>query len=474
MSKAWWFTAGRRDGGTPRPRAAGQGTWRSRGPLRSSLARTCRLTMLAAYVAGVYLVIVVGLGALFPWSADWRRALGLAAVVVTAGGFTSVRHRVDAVVNRFFVPAARPYEILAHIADQLGSAGSLEEALPGLARLVGEGTAALLAAVWLSTGGGFVRAATWPASPDPGGSASAASYELLAARDDVNLLSGVRDGGELLGALTVALPEGRFAVPLDIRLMADLANSAGFLLRNTLLTAELAERLRSVSAQADERRASRRRLVAARDIARRRLAQEITAGVRDPLDAMRGQIAALRPLAAADGGAQQARAFIAAAQSEIDSLVARFRSIVHGIYPPVLSDHGLIAALESLAATLPRVTRVEGDELPRYPMDVESTVYFCAAAAARALAARDGGTPLRIRLAATAPDLVLTVTDESRSAGLADDELAMLEELNDRAGALDGTVQAAADDGGLRVRATVPLAGPDPGLAAAGGGEEQP
>jgi len=47
--------------------------------------------------------------------------------------------------------------------------------------------------------------------------------------------------------------------------------------------------------------------------------------------------------------------------------------------------------------------------LRRYPMEIESTVYFCATVALRALAARDHAVPLRVRLADTGRDLVLTI-----------------------------------------------------------------
>src|ERR1022692_1427358 len=77
--------------------------------------------------------------------------------------------------------------------------------------------------------------------------------------------------------------------------------------------------------------------------------------------------------------------------------------------------------------------------LRRYPIELESTLYFCAAVALRALAASDQPVPLRIRLADTGPNLVLTIVDESRSGEMGDDERALLDEMGDHAGAHGGT-----------------------------------
>jgi signal transduction histidine kinase len=449
------------------PNQAGR---RSRHPLRHALAWACQLTIFAAYVTGVYLAVAVGLGALTPWSADWRTALRLAAVAITAAGFSTLRRNVSVAVNRLVLPGPSRYEVLTSLAGRLRAAGPLEEALPSLARLLAEGTEARQAAVWLRSGPVFVRAAVWPTSPAPPGHHSFTQPAELGRRDDVDVFAPVRDGGEVLGVLSVALPAGRDPAPPDIRLVTDLANSAGSLLRNTLLTAELSQRLRTVSQQAEELHRSRRRLVAARDIARRRLVHELAVSVQAALDATRKVIGALEAGvldAAGDTEALQqeighACALIGAARAETDALIARFRSVVHGIYPPGLSDYGLATAVENLAATLPRATRIAVRGLRRYPMEIESTVYFCATVALRALAARDHAVPLRVRLADTGRDLVLTIIDESRSGELGHDDRGLLDELGDHAGARGGTANAADIDGSLWLQAAIPFRGPPP------------
>ena len=444
---------------------ANQARRRGRRPLRHALAWACQLAVLAAYVTGVYLAVAVGLGALTPWSDGWRSALRLVAVAITAAGFAAVRRHVGVAVDRHLLPSPSRYEVLTSLAGRLRAAGPLEEALPSLARLLGEGTEARQAAVWLRSGPGLVCAAVWPNSPAPLGHHTLTGPKEFGRRDDIDVFAAVRDGGEMLGALSVALTAGRRAAPPDIRLVTDLANSAGFLLRNTLLTAELSQRLRTVSQQADELQRSRRRLVVARDIARRRLVYELAGSVQGTLNAAREVVAALQARVHDAGGDEealqkitsQARAVIGAVRAETNVLIARFRSVVHGIYPPTLSDHGLATAVESLAATLPRTTRIAVRGLRRYPMELESPMYFCAAVALRALAARDHAVPLRIRLADTGRNLVLTIIDESRSGQMGDDERALLDEMGDHAGAHGGMANATEIDGSLWLQATFPL-----------------
>src|ERR1022692_844842 len=116
---------------------ANQAGRRSRHPLRHALAWAGQLTIFAVYVTGVYLAVAVGLGALTPWSADWRTALRLAAVGITAAGVSQLRRHVSVTVDRLVLPGPSRYEALTSLAGRLRAAGPLEEALPTLARLLG-------------------------------------------------------------------------------------------------------------------------------------------------------------------------------------------------------------------------------------------------------------------------------------------------------------------------------------------------
>jgi len=69
----------------------------------------------------------------------------------------------------------------------------------------------------------------------------------------------------LRAVLAIGKP-GRPVTPADLRLMQDVANGAGMLLRGVQLNAELEERVRRAAELAAELQASRQRLTQARDV----------------------------------------------------------------------------------------------------------------------------------------------------------------------------------------------------------------
>ena len=74
----------------------------------------------------------------------------------------------------------------------------------------------------------------------------------------------------------------------------------------------------------------------------------------------------------------------AKAQELLSDLQARttetledLRDLARGIYPPLLADQGLTAALEAQARGSSLVVEVHPDGVGRYRQEVESAVYFC-------------------------------------------------------------------------------------------------
>ena len=68
---------------------------------------------------------------------------------------------------------------------------------------------------------------------------------------------------------------------------------------------------------------------------------------------------------------------LAHAQAAIDDL----RDLAAGIHPAVLSDRGLLAALETLASRSPVPVELDAELDERLPMPVETTAYFVVAEA---------------------------------------------------------------------------------------------
>jgi signal transduction histidine kinase len=88
------------------------------------------------------------------------------------------------------------------------------------------------------------------------------------------------------------------------------------------------------------------------------------------------------------------------------------RDLARGIYPPLLADKGLAAALESQARKCPVPVTVESDPLGRYPQDVEAAVYFCALEAMNNLAKYAEASAATVSLAQVDGTLTFAVSDD--------------------------------------------------------------
>jgi len=201
---------------------------------------------------------------------------------------------------------------------------------------------------------------------------------------------------------------------LDDRVLRDeLSSAARLALEHERLQAAARKQLADL-------RASRARLVTASDAERRRLERDLHDGAQQRLVS----VAISLRLAAPAGDAE-----LAWAQRELRTAVAELRELAHGIYPAVLGEEGLAAALEALAEGAPRLRLLELSE-ERASEPVESAAYRMVIGV---LEASDG--PVVARTARD--DGFLTV--ETRGA------VADVQEIEDRVGALDGTLAVAGD-----------------------------
>jgi len=191
---------------------------------------------------------VVGIGTLIGSRGQPNLGLSIAATAVVAVAFQPVRERIERVANRLvYGQRATPYEVLAQFSHRVAGAYANEEVLSRLARVLGEGTAAAAASVWIRSEGQLVSSATWPAEAQP------------MAPEQADRVAAVRHQGEELGELAVKKRPGEPVTPVEEKLLTDLAAQAGQVLRNVRLTADLQARLEQISHQAAELREARRR-----------------------------------------------------------------------------------------------------------------------------------------------------------------------------------------------------------------------
>ena len=416
------------------------------------MARLVRLLLVGAWVVAVFTVLVGGAGRVVG-SDQARVLLPFAAAAVATGGLGPLLTRIDRLVQRLTQHRrSTPYSALAQTAARV-RAGSLQQALPGLAEILAEGTGARQASVWLALEGRLVRAAAFPAAGDvPDGVENLA---VLLARPDTGHVVPVLDGAVLRAALVIDKP-GAPVTPADHRLMQDVANGAGSLLRGVQMNGELEERVRQVAELAGELQRSRERLSRARDVERRRLVAELSHTTSDRLATLRAEL-----VRAGEGLARPGRPVSAVqesldrAQIGLDELLDRFRAIARGVYPAVLRDQGPAGALEELAADLPRAVRLRGDLGGRLDWEVESGIYYVAAAALQHLASRPGDAELRVDLEDTGGRLGVRIEDPTPGAP-ADELRAALAVDVERLAALGGDLDLARRDDRLVLHAWLP------------------
>src|SRR5262245_10681515 len=177
----------------------------------------------------------------------------------------------------------------------------------------------------------------------------------------------VRDGS------AVAVLEHAPGLLDDEQLTAEVTAAARLALENERLEAEVRARL-------EELRASRARIVEAGDAERKRLERDLHDGAQQRLV---GLALSLRLLRSRDSTPELERA-----EAELRLAVKELRELAHGIFPAVLADEGLAAAVEALAEEAKVPVRIADMPDRRFPAAVESAAYTVVAEGADAAVSR--------------------------------------------------------------------------------------
>jgi signal transduction histidine kinase len=331
-------------------------------------------------------------------------ALGCTAVILLAAGlvWATVRTRSQR-------------RAVARIATSLGQApppGSLQAAL---AQAVGDPE--LQIAYWLPDAEHYVDATGRPV-PEPVASPGRAVTAL------------VRDGRRIaVVSHTAALPD----------LERELGAAVRLALENERLQAE-------ALAQLDQLRASRVRIVETGDAERRRLERDLHDGAQQRLLALSYDLRLARASAQADGDSPTG-SLLTEATGQSQAALDELRELAHGIYPAILPEAGLAAALASLADAAPLPVELHTVAEGRYPAAVETAAYLLVAEALQDAADR-AATHATVSAIQDSRRLVVTVQDDGS------DRTWSMVQLADRVGALDGSL----DVEPRRLRAELPCA----------------
>jgi signal transduction histidine kinase len=357
------------------------------------IRKTAVVALVTALISVVYVAIVGGIGALVGSRLD--TALAFAAAAVLAVAFQPIRRRAGRFADRLvYGRRATPYEVLSDFSGRLGEAYADDDVLPRMAEILGEGTGADAATVWLHVGRELRPAASWPLDRE---------LRAVAVRGErvPNLgepVFDVRHRGELLGALSVSLPANDPMDPTKDRLVRDLASQAGLVLRNVRLIEEV--------------RASRQRLVAAQDEERRKIERNLHDGAQQQLVALQVQLRLMEQQVGRNTDAE--RDLVQRLQQAASAALEDLRDLARGIYPPLLADQGLVAALEAQARRSPVRVTVESDGIERYPREVEAAMYFCALEALNNVSKYAEATSVQVSLSDEDGTLRLRIRDDGR------------------------------------------------------------
>ena len=355
---------------------------------------------LAVFITAVYVALVAGIGTLVGNRHSVLLAALAAAVVAVA--FQPVRQWAGRLANRVvYGRRATPYQVLSDFARRIGGAYADEDVLPQMAHIVADGTGAERVIVWLRVDDELRPVASSDGSPHGAPPVEAPPVEALPADGRVmpsvpgaDLSVPVVHQAELLGAISVKMPRDEPLRPAGEQLVTDVASQAGLVLSNVGLIEDL--------------RASRQRLVAAQDETRRRLERNIHDGAQQDLVALAIKL----KLVATAVNEEPAREMLGELQADATGALENLRDLARGIYPPLLADLGLAAALSAQARRSPLPVTVEADGIGRFGQDTEAAVYFCCLEALQNIAKYAKASSARICLRAQNGTLRFTVSDD--------------------------------------------------------------
>jgi signal transduction histidine kinase len=230
-------------------------------------------------------------------------------------------------------------------------------------------------------------------------------------------------------------------------LLDAVAAAAGIALENGRLRAELRARLQELSG-------SRIRVLEAGRQERQRLERDLHDGAQQRLVALSLELGLLGQSAAADPALKDR---LTRAKAEVWASLEELRAVARGIYPAVLSSHGLAIALESIAARAPVPVRLTVDLGERLPEPTEVAAYYVVSEALTNIGKHAQATSATVHVRRTGGGIDLDISDD----GVGGADLAKgsgLRGLTDRVEALGGELRiwTPAGGGGTVIHAELP------------------
>jgi signal transduction histidine kinase len=390
--------------------------------LRTAANRTLVWLTLSAIVAGVYALVIAGVGnRLDVRGASW---LPWVAAAIVAVSFAPLRDALQRGVNRVtFGRWDEPYDVLAALGKQLEATADVTGLLD---QLVGELQGLGLRNVSITDRHGHRLA---------GGSGDSGDSRL-------QLVAFGQPIGELRFAPHATPLRGR-----DRQLLDDLSGHLGGVLHAHELTLDLQR--------------ARERLVLAREEERRRLRRDLHVGLGP---ALAGLLLRLDVLAGRVVSDSAAAADVATLRDELRATMADVRRVVEGLRPPALDELGLRGSIEQvtqrLATGSTTTVGIDVDDMPQLPAAVEVAAFRITTEAVTNVVRHAGATRCHVRVSAANGLLLVAVSDNGQ--GIQSNGRAAaghgLQTMRERAEELRGQLRISSSPAnGTTVTAEIPL-----------------
>jgi signal transduction histidine kinase len=202
------------------------------------------------------------------------------------------------------------------------------------------------------------------------------------------------------------------------------------------------------------------RIVEAFDRQRQMLERDLHDGVQQRLVAIRIRLALAAELAGGDPLLHETLDDIG---ENVEAAIEELRDVANGIYPHVLSDHGVTAALRQVARSFGGAVTVSNGRIGRYPAEVESAIYYCCREAIQN-ASKHGGpmTQIALSLHEDARTVGFEVSDDGPGFDLTESSGGRgLQHMRDRIAAVGGELSILSRPGaGSVVTGTIPRSRP--------------
>jgi signal transduction histidine kinase len=213
-----------------------------------------------------------------------------------------------------------------------------------------------------------------------------------------------------------------------------------------------------LTAQVSELEDARSRIIVAADAERRRIERDLHDGAQQRLVAL--SLTLRMAESRAQKGDPEAQELIRSAGEEAGLALKELRDLARGIHPAILTNRGLAAALDDLAARATVPVEVVDSPRERLPDQIEAAAYFVVSECLANVGKHAEASSATVSVRPEYGQLLVEVRDDG--SGGADVENGHgIQGLKDRVGALGGTLAVESPPGaGTRVLATIPLAMP--------------